>query len=437
MGLWLTGWLCGQYAVMPTIRRCRVPLILLAAWLGIILLQVVPIPLEFLKPFSPGSAEAYAHPYGGIGRATAFLSIERSATLQYLGSTFAMVGFFALLLLVVNSESRLRMLCYALVFSGTFQAVLGIFLHFTEAKYTLFFEEVVHDPLTGSFLNRNHFAMYMEICISIGAGLMVSQFGGAKLRTWRQRVLWLAELLLSPKARLRILLIIMVVALIVTRSRMGNAALFAAILIGGVIGLGVSKVPSRALAVFLASIILLDVFIIGSWIGVEKVVQRVQNTTLTVSAKQVGGGSEESLEERAGPGMGALAVVRDFPIFGAGGKTFYVVYQRYRAAGTTGFFDHAHLDYAEFAAEGGVVGLSILAALGALSLGLSLTILKTRQNPLYRGLAFGSLIGLVAVALHSTVEFALQIPAIAFSFCVLLAIPWISRKSTPTKPART
>lgn len=432
----LIGWLRGDLKVAQAWHANRVPLGLLCGWLAVLLFQLVPLPPSVLNVLSPGSAQAYGADYAGAARRLAPISIEISASVQYVLLSFSLVGFFALLLLLVNNSARLRVLCYALVLSGTCQAILGIYLHFTHAEYNLFFEHVGHDPLTGSFLNRNHFASYMEICLGLGVGLMASQFTGQRARNWRQRLRGFADLLLSPKAVIRIFLVIMVMALIITRSRMGNAAVFSAILIAGVVGLGASKLPRRSMVVFLVSMIVLDIVIIGSWVGVEQVVQRVENTTLTVRGKEEGGAKEESLQERTGPGLGGLAAWRDYPLFGSGGKTFYIVYQRYRAPGSSGFFDHAHMDYAEFPADSGVVGSGFLALLCLLTLRTALQALKRRTDPIYQGLAFGAFMALVAVGLHATVEFALQIPAMAFAFCALVAVPWICRKKGQSATAR-
>jgi O-antigen ligase len=433
--LWLVDRLGRGAGFPPQLRRHRLPLGLAWVWLALIGLQLVPLPAALLGILSPGSAQAYGTAYGGMPPAWAPISVENSATTQYFLLSLALVLYFFLVFAIATNSARVRLLCSTLVLSGTFQAVLGVYLHFTGAEYFLFFERVQHDQLTGSFLNRNHFATYMEICMGLGAGLMVAQFTGERARNWRQRLRQLAQLMLSPKAVIRICLIVMVMALIVTRSRMGNAAVFTAILIAAVVGLGLSRIPRRPLLIFLTSMIVLDIVVIGSWIGVEKVMQRVQETSLTVSDRQDRGGAEESLQERAGPGVGALAAWRDYPLFGSGGKTFYIVYQRYRAPGSKGFFDHAHMDYAEFAADAGLLGFASLALLSALSLKSAIRVLRERSDPLYRGLALGAFMGLVAVGMHLTVEFSLQIPAVAFAFCVLLAVPWLCRKQEWDAPA--
>ena len=64
-----------------------------------------------------------------------------------------------------------------------------------------------------------------------------------------------------------------------------------------------------------------------------------------------------------------------------------------------------------------MVLLSFFAALAAL---------RRRHDPLMRGMAFASMMGIIALLIHSTVDFNLQIPANAATFMVILALGWIS-----------
>jgi FtsH-binding integral membrane protein len=61
-----------------------------------------------------------------------------------------------------------------------------------------------------------------------------------------------------------------------------------------------------------------------------------------------------------------------------------------------------------------------------MSLAAALTALKRRHDPLMRGMAFASIMGIIALLIHSTVDFNLQIPANAATFMVILALGWIA-----------
>ena len=162
--------------------------------------------------------------------------------------------------------------------------------------------------------------------------------------------------------------------------------------------------------------------VIGSWIGVEHVMKRVQQTAISSDVKRVEGLREESVEERTDQGISSLASVKSFPLIGAGGGAFEAMYPEYKQPGYMLSLDHAHNDYVEFLVESGPVGMIVLAALlSILALRCTLTLLRSNRAAC-RGLSLGGLIGLAATAIHATVEFALQVPAVAVAVTALIAI---------------
>jgi len=261
---------------------------------------------------------------------------------------------------------------------------------------------------------------------------------------WRQRLRnWLA-LLLSKKAVLRLGLVVMVIGLIASHSRMGNSAFFVSLLTTGLITIFLSKHATRSMVIFIASLVILDVVIIGGVVGIERVVLRIESTNMTEAEKhaaldeakaRVATGDttaapivryrEQSLEERIQPGLHTLAIVRDFPFFGTGGGTFHTAFMAYRPQIITLWYDHAHNDYMEFTADGGLLGVGLLAAIVLMSVAFDLIILVRRHDPFALGMAFASLMGILALLQHSTVDFNLQIPANAMLFITIIALPYM------------
>jgi O-antigen ligase len=210
----------------------------------------------------------------------------------------------------------------------------------------------------------------------------------------------------------------MVVAVVLTRSRMGNTSFFASLLITGLVALIFFRRSTRATVVFIASLVVIDVLIIGSWVGVENVVKRIQDTSIVTQA--VG---EESVEQRIEPGLKSLAIVKDYPWLGTGAGTFYVVFPKYRPPEVIGFLDHAHNDYAQVAAELGCVGIAaaLCAASGLLALGV-ITLARRGVPQLVRGMAFGGLMVTITLLIHSWFEFNLQIPAVVVAVATVEAL---------------
>ncbi len=75
---------------------------------------------------------------------------------------------------------------------------------------------------------------------------------------------------------------------------MGNAAFFAAMLIVGSIAIVLARKTAPKTIALIASLVIIDVLVVGTWIGLEKVVERIQDTEITI----VAGGKSESVEAR-------------------------------------------------------------------------------------------------------------------------------------------
>ncbi|MDD2741528.1 MAG: O-antigen ligase family protein [Rhodocyclaceae bacterium] len=418
--LWGTIWVWRQRLpeLSARLHVFRWPLFFLSCFVAIPWLQCMPLPLSVLQVISPETAAVQ------LGVVDAYrVTLDLQQTQLYAALSFAYWSVFVVVLVLVRDHARLDTLAFSLVLSGVFQALLGGFLFSISAEYVIFFNEVTHDRVKGAFVYHNSMAGYMEICLSVGIGLMLARLGDGVVvhRSWRARLASFAEFLMSPAMRLRLLLVIMVIALVLTRSRMGNSAFFASLLIVGVIGIVLGRRTAGRTTMLIASLVIIDVFVIGTWVGLEKVVDRLEQTTLVAEA----GMSEESVELRQDAANHAWDMVRVFPVLGTGAGSFYNTYLRFRTS-RSGYFDHAHNDFAEIAADFGGVGLGILGIFVVLTAGVALRVLVRRRSSLPRGMAFGCLMTIVALAIHSTVDFNLQIPANAMTLMVVLAMAWIA-----------
>jgi O-antigen ligase len=119
-------------------------------------------------------------------------------------------------------------------------------------------------------------------------------------------------------------------------------------------------------------------------------------------------------------------MIGDFPLGGTGAGSFSSSFPRYRGAGIDFFYDHAHNDYLQFAAELGIPAALVLLAFCGLSLVTAIRAQFRRRDPWMQGMAFSATMAIVAMAIHGTVEFNLQIPANTATFMVLLALAWLS-----------
>ena len=413
--LWVTAWMQRRHGSLTVVRAARPALVLLGAWLAYLALQWTPLPPALVRLLSPQAAElqSLAAPYRGDAWMT--LSIQPNASFAFWLKSCAWALAFFLALALAHTRERALLIAHAVVFSGVLQAVYGALMHLSGTNQEIFGAQIGHrDRASGGFVNPNHLAGFLEMTLSLGIGVMVGSLRETGMRSWRQFWRDTVALLISPKAILRLALVIMVVALVLTRSRGGNSAFFASLLVAGGVALLLSRYATRNTVVLIASLIAIDVLIVGSWFGVERTMQRIGETT----AQDVSG--------RQDPTRYALQIARDYPLFGAGAGTFHTAFTRYRGPDIRAFYDHLEDDYVQFLVETGVVGVLLAGGLPLMALALAALALARRRDPLARGFAFGALMGIVAIGIHSAVDFNLQIPANAFLFMVLLAFAWIA-----------
>lgn len=426
LGLW-SLWKPSGHSALTVWQSARTPLVLLGIWMLLLLVQIV--------PFGLGRQEFKGLDSGGM------VSIDAYSTRLYLIKACILTAVFWLALTLINSRRRIEWLAWIIVFSGLFQAVLGVVLMATGTTFQLFFVPMVDEHAHGTFVYHNHFAGYLEMTLAMGVGLMIVKLDGRSASSWRQRAHGWLSLLVSEKALLRMSLIIMVIGLVASRSRMGNSAFFASLLIVGLLTVFfVKQVAQRSnkqsrntlhsTIIFISSLIVLDVVIIGGVVGIEKVVQRIENTNFVTQQREVQGGighprQEESLEQRSMAARRATEIIRDFPMLGTGGGTFYLAFVPYQPQEVSGYYDHAHNDYVEFASEVGAFGLLLLALMVLHSFWHSILLLRQSGDQLARGLAFASLMGGLSLLIHATVDFNLQNPANAMLFMVLLSLPYL------------
>jgi O-antigen ligase len=406
---WLVLHLRGRAPVNPVLGAARPMLIcagLFGAWVW---LQLLPLPMWLLEWLSPQAAVLHAaaalgKPVGGVTFAP--LTLDSYGGFTGALKTTAYMTFLALTLLLVHSRERLIAAAAAIVVSGLLQALIG-------GLGALGALGAAEAAARGTFFNRNHYAAYLVLCLSVGIGLLIGGLTGASGRSWRQFFRDLFQWIMSPKMLLRIALLVMVIALVLTRSRMGNLSFFIAMVITGLIGLALSRRATRSTVIVLASLVILDITVVGAYFGAERVIERIEQTSTET----------EDRDEVAGY---ALNLWQDYPLAGAGLGTFSAVFPRYSGEGTHAAYTHAHNDFIQFAAETGVIGFGLLGLMVLLSFVAALRAHYVRGDPAMRGASFAAMMGIIALMIHSAVDFSLQIPAVALTFMVLLAFAWLS-----------
>jgi O-antigen ligase len=414
VALTLVGWLllylqCKVRLHAQVWQWAKLPLALLLVVQLWVAVQLVDLPrpvVEFV------SAQAFQW---HIREGWLSLSLDPEYGKYYLLQGVTVAAGFFLTLALVNSRRRLKILLQVLVLSGVLQASYGAFMVLSGLELGFFVEKYVGRGLaTGTFVNANHLAGYLVMCLTAGIGLLLSQLDSRRMLGFKERARSWLRLLLDAKLRLRIYLAIMVIALVLTRSRMGNIAFFTALGIAGAISLYAARRFSVSVVLFLSSLLLIDVLIVGRWFGFDKLLRRLEQ-------------SNPAEEARVWSNEYTLDYVEQFPLSGSGGGSFYGIFPNFQADNLEGYHVHAHNDYLEFAAELGLLATLLLVSVVALSLRSAYWALGHRGSALYRGGAFAVVMTILWAAIHSTTDFNLQIPANALTFMTILALAFVCR----------
>ncbi|WP_117232506.1 O-antigen ligase family protein [Vibrio maerlii] len=378
-----------------------VPLTLFQVWNAV---QIIPLDLGLLAQISPATAEIYQ--VAGASQGALSLDVHASTTSLVKGITYTLLAFNAAIL--IHTPARLKTLAMTLVVSGTLQAFYGAMAVLLGWKYSLLFGFRESGIATASFVYKNHLANYLMMCLAVGSGLIVSQLHISPSGSWHERIRRWSDGLVSRKMFVRLALIIMVIALVMTRSRMGNTAFFAATTLGGVVALLFFKDKPRALVPLIVSLILVDTLVVGTVFGLDKVKDRLEQTSVLKETR------DEVIQW-------SLPIVEEYPVTGTGMGSFYSIFPRY-ADFNIGFYDHAHNDYLQFAVEAGVPATAMLGLMWIWAVIIAIRSMRKRNSKTLRGLALGCLIALIGMLMHISVDFNLQAPANAMTFILILVM---------------
>lgn len=415
LGLWCLSLALSDFDLRQLKPGVAVPATLWVLWLSWIWLQSQAWPLAWITALSP---HRWQHLVGlsaltGQPVSAAPPSLDAGATAAQLLLSSAYAGLFLLLVLALRRRARFQWLLWVLVVSGIAQALYGMLMVLSGLEYGAWGPKQAYRGFaTGTFVNRNHFAGYLEISVAAAVGLIMAQpIAQASAVGWRQRLRRLLALLQDGRLFVRACIALFFLALILSQSRMGNVAAVAGLSIAGLLTLlvGRERAPARWL-LLLGSILLIDIWLFGHWFGLDQLAERFAQVQDQNPRSQV----YQDLK-------------RMIPVYawtGSGLGTFEMAYPEFRSPEVQHFYNHAHNDYAQFLIETGVIGASPLGLLVLVTMARALLILRRRHDPLVRGIACAGLVAIAALAVHSAADFNLQIPANAATLVALMAAVW-------------
>lgn len=420
LGAWLLKHI-GQGAI----EIIRSPLIFLwVALLGLVLLQLVPMPLALLGSISPetvrlltiaGAAEQGTwHP----------VSLYPHATKEELYKLLAYCSVFIVVIHHYRTRDQVRRLVSTIILLGCVLVIFAVAQKLTWNGRLYWIYPVspgIESNLNyiwGPFINRNHFAGYLEMVAPLALGTLLYQRTRHRSKKTASLARSIVSTISSPGLSRSVLLGLAFLFV--------AAGIFLCVSRGGIIGFSMSMLffvgmarkrrilrPRISMTLAIVVLVLASVSVFAAW---EKIEGRFAE--LTDSGKIM----------RYGVWGDTLEISKDFPILGTGAGSFSALFPRYQTAYAMTTFEHAENDYLEALSELGLAGLGVCLALAAAFFYETVKLWRSRKNAFVQSLGLGMIASVVAIAVHSLTDFNLRVPANAMLLSVIsgLAISVVS-----------
>lgn len=407
LGVWCLRFVGYTSVVTAALRGNTTVLVLLALWIAYVMLQALPLSPALLAILSPEAFEHYSSAKDAGYEPLSSLSLDAGSTVAMLQKIAAYVALFFLTVVLVTSRYRLQLLLILLTLVGTAEAFYGIMAYLGRGHFALWYPGIWGNSVSGTYVNRNHFAGLMEITIPAAIGLLITRSNLHYGRGWREALRSSIDFVLKDTGWVSFCLLIMCTALILSTSRGGVAALVFSI--GFVAVLTVlfrggrsaeSRVPLKVGVLAVVGV---------AWLGAGGIVEKLEHVGFA--------------NNRGDIRDAVYTMVGDFWLTGSGAGTFQWVFPAYKTEALgSGYYEHAHNDFLELLSEQGVIGFVLAGSAICILLLKIVSAYFRRRDPLMRGALFFSLCSAISLLAHGLVDFNLNIPANAALFFVSLGV---------------
>lgn len=337
------------------------------------------------------------------------------------GAVLMLGCLFVAALLAANFLAHrewLPKLAFFLTIFGTVLATFAVIQYFTWNDRFYWFRVAQAEAPFGPFVNRNHFAGYIELLLPWPVIVALSRDNREEKLFYGLAVVWMATAAIFSQSRggmISIFVQLMFLAAFSPRADHDDSNDFTGTRrFGGFL--------LRAGAV--AAIILVTVGGV-SWLGAERVAERI---AIKQSPQQMAEGATDASTLSVYSGnrvelwRDSWALFRARPVTGAGLGAFETVFPAYNRQNNLGLItSQTHNDYLQILTDGGMIGAVIaLWFLGAMALAIWHG-LRSRE-PMMNLYVLGCSASIVGLLVHSLFDFNLQLPSHALLFIAFAAI---------------
>ena len=377
----------------------KIPFIFYSLFLGFLIFQTIPLPIEWLNFFSPEKYE--------ILDKLEFNGNFHSISLSPIGSYFSLLNYLTLFLYLIifktlfyRKKSILKFY-YFLSFVGAFAASVAIYFYLIGNPDFWLIKNTNKAAATGFFINRTVFSCFLILCFFSGIEYLknIDNYRKEEVNNFFNKIY------------IRIFILLTTIGIITSFSRLGNFLFISLIILYILKELLDNSKKNRFFLTTLILIVLFDVLIFGVYFGSEKLIQRysflqseLNSYSLSTPEANISSISRGALAKFA------FSEFKKFIFFGYGGGGFENLFKVNFINLSTTYASHAHSDLIEFVGEFGLVGFTLV----TLSI---MSYCTNKKNFLFKN--FTLLYLLIFILFF---DFSFHIPIIQILFVLLFSI---------------
>lgn len=382
-----------------------------------------------LLPLGSSAAQASSSSAGDLlsFAPVSSLSLDPYATRLFVVQLCVYLIFFAACLTFLENQRRQQIIVFTIIIFGSVMAFFGIIQSManTNPNSILGMRESPDALPFGTFVNRHHFAAFMNMTIGLTLGLL---YGNATKR--------------DKRLLLIIALILMGIALIFTGSRGGILSLLG--VIAFVISVNLLKKKTQknnSDSENKSSIFQRNFLLVGSGLALILILFGSAlffggESSVTRGIGLNSGTTSDISNGRAHFWKTTLQIISHNPIFGVGFDAFGAAYTRYDTWNGSLRVEQAHNDYLQVLAEAGILGFICLATFIYFLFKQGLRVASRSEDRFRTATSVGALAGCFGILIHSFFDFPLRTTSNAFFFLTFASLATIATFYSPSSGSR-
>jgi O-antigen ligase len=319
-----------------------------------------------------------------------------------------LVGWMLLRCLV--SERRLRLLVELIMAIAVLSAIFGLWRQLSQHQVGFVLPKLRPGFGYGQFINSNHFAFLMEMALGLTLGMAICRgVSGVRLAIYVLCAVPMFVTLVLANSRGGILSIlcqaVFLAWLLVSRRGQNKGS-----------GTVVSGTRLLLLRAVLVTMLLVGAVVTVVFVGGDPLVGRIDTISVELDPK-----AAHTFALRQNIWQATWRLIKDHPVAGVGFGGYWIAITKYHQASGDITPQEAHNDYLELLASGGVIGV-LIGIWFIVEFARSARRTFGTADHFHRAVALGAMAGILAVAVHSLVDFGLHTTINALVFTVLIAV---------------